>query len=69
MSNLDFIDIDGNRYLWRDILERRCAQRKAPSAVQQLALFDLRHDCRPVAARTVSDRYLEPSLFDAAGRS
>lgn len=67
MSNFRFIDIDGKRYLWRDILERRRAQRGAHAAAQQLALFELRHDCRPSTARTPSGRYLEPSLFEEKG--
>jgi hypothetical protein len=64
MSNLRFIDIDGKSYLWRDILERRRAQRRAHAATDQPVLFELRHDCRPAAARTPSGRYFEPSLFD-----
>jgi hypothetical protein len=65
MSNSRFIELDGRRYLWRDILELRREQRKARAAAQQPALFELRHDRRPEAARTAAGRYLEPSLFDA----
>ena len=68
MSKLGFIEIDGRRYLWRDILELRREQRRAHAAAQQLALFELKHDCRPSTARTPLGRYLEPSLFDDAGR-
>jgi hypothetical protein len=57
------IDIDGKRYLWRDILQLRREQRKAMRQAQQPALFDLKHDPRPAAARTAAGRYLEPSLF------
>jgi len=64
MSNLRYIEIDGKRYLWRDILELRREQRRAHSAAHQLALFDLKHDCRPSTAGTAAGRYLEPSLFD-----
>jgi hypothetical protein len=64
MSNLGFIDIDGKRYLSRDILERRRAQTSAHLAAQQLALFEVKHDCRPAPARTPAGRYLEPSLFE-----
>ena len=65
MSRLRFIEIDGKRYLWRDILEMRREQKRAHAAAQQLALFELKQDCRPSAARTAAGRYLEPSLFDA----
>ena len=67
MATLRFIDIDGKRYLWRDILQMRADQKRAHTASQQLALFALRHDCRPSTARTSAGRYLEPSLFDDAG--
>lgn len=69
MTRLRHIDIDGKRYLWRDILEMRRAQKTAHAATLQLALFELRHDCRPEAARTSAGRYLEPSLFDGSGRA
>jgi len=64
MTRLRTIDIDGKRYLWRDILELRREQRKAHAEARQLALFELKADCRPEAARTPRGRYLEPSLFD-----
>ena len=62
MSGPKFIDIDGRRYLWRDILELRQQQRRVAKA-QQPALFELHEDCRPATERTAADRYLEPSLF------
>jgi hypothetical protein len=68
MSRLRFIDIDGKRYLWRDILELRREQRRAHAAAQQLALFDLKLDCRPASEQTAAGRYREPSLFDDAGQ-
>jgi hypothetical protein len=68
MSRLHFIDIDGKRYLWRDILELSREQRRAHAAAQQFALFELKLDCRPSTARTAVGRYLEPSLFDDAGQ-
>jgi hypothetical protein len=61
-----FIEIDGKRYPWRDILELRRAQMTAYAAVRQPVLFELRHYCRPAATRTAPGRYLEPSLFDDA---
>jgi len=69
MTRLRFIDIDGKRYLWRDVLHMRAEQRRAHAAAQQLALFELKQDCRPEATRTAAGRYLEPSLFDSAGQA
>jgi hypothetical protein len=62
-----FIEIDGRRYLWRDLLELRREQRAAARATEQPPLFALRADCRPQAERTAAGRYLEPSLFTLAG--
>jgi len=65
MTRLRFIDIDGRRYLWRDILEMRREQKRAHAEARQLALFELKRDCRPAVMRTAAGRYLEPMLFDA----
>jgi hypothetical protein len=67
MSRFRFIEIDGKRYLWREVLRMRAGQKKGQAAAQQLALFELKQDCRPSVTRTASDRYLEPSLFDDSG--
>lgn len=64
MTKLRHIDIDGKRYLWRDILELRREQIRTFSEARQPVLFDLRHDCRPATQRSAARRYLEPSLFD-----
>ena len=58
-----FIDIEGTRYLWSDLVELRRAQLAAWRKAQQPTLFALIDDCRPAAERTATDRYLEPSLF------
>ena len=63
MSKLRYIEIDGNRYLWRDVLQMRREQKKAYARMQQPTLFELKDDCRPHAERTAAGRYLEPSLF------
>lgn len=65
MARLQFIEIDGKRYLWREVLQLRREQKKAHAQAQQPALFELKDDRRPVADRTASDRYREPSLFNA----
>jgi len=56
-----FIEIDGRRYLWRDLVELRRAQ-ATPKAAQP-ALFELREDHRPPGERTAAERYHAPSLF------
>lgn len=58
-----FIEIDGKRFLWRDILQLLREQKKAHAKAQQPALFELKDDRRPLAERTAAGRYLEPSLF------
>jgi hypothetical protein len=56
-----FIEIDGRRYLWRDLVALRRAQ-AMPRAAQP-ALFELIEDCRPPSERTAAGRYQAPSLF------
>lgn len=50
-----FIEIDGRRYLWRDLVALRRAQ--------QPALFSLHEDRRPASECNATERYREPSLF------
>jgi hypothetical protein len=63
MSAPRFIEIDGKRHLWRDIVRLRQEQRRAAAKAQQPALFELRDDSRPATHRTAAGRYREPSLF------
>ena len=58
-----FIEIDGKRYAWRDVLALYREQAKRERQPQP-TLFDLRDDARPPSARTAAGRYLEPTLFD-----
>jgi hypothetical protein len=58
-----FIDIDGKRYLWRDLVKLRQEQREAARRAAQPPLFELRDDRRPETDRTATGRYREPSLF------
>jgi hypothetical protein len=58
-----FIEIDGKRYAWRDILALRREQAKR-ERLPQPALFELKADTRPPSQRTAAGRYTEPSLFD-----
>jgi hypothetical protein len=59
------IEIDGKRYLWRDIVKLRQEQYRAiaEAVPTQQILFELHDDFRPVAERIAAARYLEPSLF------
>jgi hypothetical protein len=63
MSNPKFIEIDGKRLLWRDVLQLRRQQKHACASAVQPALFELHEDRRPLSDRTATGRYLEPSLF------
>jgi len=63
MTYPTFIEIDGKRVLWREIVQRRREQLKAVAKAVQAALFGLRDDTRPARERTAARRYLEPSLF------
>ena len=56
-----FVEIDGRRYLWRNLIALRRAQ--AMPEPEQPALFELREDRRPPGERNAAERYLEPSLF------
>lgn len=63
MSAPRFIEIDGKRHLWRDLVRLRQEQRRAAAKAQQPPLFELRDDSRPATDRTAAGRYREPSLF------
>jgi hypothetical protein len=65
MTNPRYIEIDGKLHLWRDIIQLRREQLRARAQAQQLTLFELKEDCRPLAERTAAGRYREPSLFSA----
>jgi hypothetical protein len=56
-----FIDIDGRRYLWRDLVQLYRAQ--CQPAAAQPTLFALREDHRSAGERNATERYREPSLF------
>jgi len=56
-----YIEIDGKRYAWRDLLKLRREQRKAARQAQP-ALFELKDDKRP--ASQAQSRFREPTLFE-----
>jgi hypothetical protein len=61
----DTLIVDGHAFSWQRLLELRRQQLEAWSAEQarQLALFELKDDCRPEAERTAAGRYREPTFF------
>lgn len=62
-----FIDIDGRRHLWRDLVALRRAQATPPTT--QPTLFALYDDCRPAGERSAAERYQAPSLFTVLERA
>lgn len=62
MARPRLIEIDGKRYLWRDILALRRAQTATKEPMP--TLFPVVVDARPKAARTAAERYRQPSLLD-----
>jgi hypothetical protein len=44
MIRMRLIEIDGRRYLWRDLLQLR-RRRRSHAQAQQPALFELKDDC------------------------
>ena len=62
MTQPTFIEIDGKRLVWRELVQKRREQLRVSKATQPV-LFELRDDSRPACERTATRRYLEPSLF------
>jgi hypothetical protein len=62
----DTLIIDGHGFSWQRLCELRRQQLEAWRSTQerQLALFELKQDCRPSAERTAAGRYAEPSLLE-----
>ena len=65
MSKPDTLIVGGHAYSWQRLCDLRRRQLEARQAAQprQLALFELKDDCRPEAERTAAGRYREPGLF------
>jgi hypothetical protein len=57
------IVIDGKVYDWKAIRELRRAQINEARRIQQLPLFELKQDCRPLSQKTADGRFTEPLLF------
>jgi hypothetical protein len=60
---MTYIEIEGKRYAWRDLLKQQRDQKKAARRAQP-ALFELKDDQRPTSQRTASSRFEEPTLFE-----
>ena len=62
----DTLVVDGHGFSWQRLCELRRQQLEAWRAAEQrqLALFELKEDCRPAAERTAAGRYAEPTLLD-----
>ena len=63
MPATKFNEIDGKRFVWRDLQQRRREQLAAAAMVEQHALFEFKEDCCAASERTAAGRYSEPSLF------
>ncbi|HMA74472.1 MAG TPA: hypothetical protein VKP67_23725 [Xanthobacteraceae bacterium] len=65
MAKPDTIMIGGHAYRWQELCELRRQQLEAWKAAQprQLALFEVKTDCRPATERTAAGRFQEPTLF------
>jgi hypothetical protein len=66
MSLPRFIEIDGRRHFWCELVALRRAQATPPA--QQPTLFPMHDDCRPPMERRAAERYQEPSLFTLLDR-
>jgi hypothetical protein len=47
------------------IFRRQQIEQVQAAQARQLALFDMKADCRPAAERTAAGRYAEPTFFDS----
>ena len=62
-----FMDIDGKRYLWRELVERGKAQVKKAAIPEQPTLFAEHEDRRPPGERSAAGDIRSPSLFSRLG--
>ncbi len=57
-----YINLDGRRWRWSEVLRLRREQQKAARQPQP-TLFELKHDTRPAMQATADKRYEQPPLF------
>ena len=67
MAKPDTLLIDGHAFSWQRICELRRQQLEVRRAAQatQLALFELKDDCRPPSERSAAGRYEQPTFLGA----
>jgi len=60
----DLLIVDGHGFSWQRLCELRRQQLEAWRSAEQrqLALFELKDDCRPAGERTAAGRYEQPLL-------
>jgi hypothetical protein len=68
MAKPDIVIVDCHTFSRQRLCELRRRQLEARQVAQprQLALFELKGDCRPAIERTAAGRDAEPSFFAAA---
>jgi hypothetical protein len=64
MPKLKYIELKGQRLLWKDVIAAYREQAKQAARIEQPALFEMHEDHRPSGERNAAERYREPSLFD-----
>jgi hypothetical protein len=66
MPRPDILIVDEHSFNWQRLCELRKQQLDAwrESQARQLALFELKEDCRPAAERSASGRYEAPTMLD-----
>ena len=66
MSKPETLVVDGHGFNWRRLCELRRQQLEEWRAArcQQPTLFELQEDVRPIAERTASKRYEEPTMLE-----
>jgi hypothetical protein len=63
MSAPKFLEVNCQRFLWRDLVKLRREQVRAAAQARQPALFELKDDSRPASQRSAAGRFSEPLLF------
>lgn len=60
---MKYVVLDGKTWSWKELLRIRREQQKAERQAKQLALFEMKEDCRPKSQHNVAGRFSEPTLF------
>ena len=63
MPRPPYIELNGKRYLWREVIDMRRQQLEAARNPPQPTLFVLREDHKPACEGSAALRYQEPSLL------